>query len=344
MRDYFVIDMVWLRDYYPFGALMPGRSGGTSDTRYGFNGMEKDDELKGEGNSYDFGARIYDPRLGRFLSLDPKSSHYPDLSPYCFAANSPIVLIDEEGEGPVYVVQSKSQSEKLKPLIESYSNGDISYSVLDKAIKETLGMDYTKGKDADYLKRQYAASNLNLRYKKDRFIDDDSWYSNFSEPAPYVAYKEKHTLNAITTIILTEQGDDGKWVQNSYDVVDPERQKDLETFLPAERVLLQMENSSLKSQLRELRKKLKHEEAVKTAAEIMQENDSKGGSDWGPKFSNELMRKGAENEIEKLTKQIEQTKNKLADNQDRLNTNQRETNLNNSLKGKRVRERVKVKF
>jgi RHS repeat-associated protein len=57
--------------------------------RYGFNNMEKDDELKGTGNSYDFGARIYDPRVGRFLSLDPKTTEYPFFSPYVFAGNNP---------------------------------------------------------------------------------------------------------------------------------------------------------------------------------------------------------------------------------------------------------------
>jgi RHS repeat-associated protein len=39
--------------------------------RYGFNGMEKDDEVKGSGNSLDFGSRIYDARTGRWLSVDP---------------------------------------------------------------------------------------------------------------------------------------------------------------------------------------------------------------------------------------------------------------------------------
>jgi RHS repeat-associated protein len=48
--------------------------------RYGFNGMEKDDNVKGEGNSYDFGARIYDPRVGRWLSMDAKSKDYPHSS------------------------------------------------------------------------------------------------------------------------------------------------------------------------------------------------------------------------------------------------------------------------
>jgi RHS repeat-associated protein len=87
-------------EYYAFGSPMPGRQFNSNASRYGFNGKEKDDELKGSGNSYDFGARIYDPRLGRFLSVDPDFEQYPFMSPYCYAANSPIKLIDEEGKGP----------------------------------------------------------------------------------------------------------------------------------------------------------------------------------------------------------------------------------------------------
>jgi len=52
---------------------MPGRSFTTSNGyRYGFNGMEEDNEIKNiKGSSLDFGARMYDSRLGRWLSLDP---------------------------------------------------------------------------------------------------------------------------------------------------------------------------------------------------------------------------------------------------------------------------------
>jgi RHS repeat-associated protein len=39
--------------------------------RFGFNTQEKDEEIKGEGNSLNFSLRVYDPRLGRWLSLDP---------------------------------------------------------------------------------------------------------------------------------------------------------------------------------------------------------------------------------------------------------------------------------
>jgi hypothetical protein len=39
--------------------------------RYGFNGKENDNEVKGERNQPDYGMRVYVPRLGKFLSVDP---------------------------------------------------------------------------------------------------------------------------------------------------------------------------------------------------------------------------------------------------------------------------------
>ncbi len=71
--------------------------GCAGDYRYGFNGMEKDDEVKGRGNSYDFGARMYDSRLGRWLTIDLLASKYPSLSSYNFVGNSPVVFVDPDG-------------------------------------------------------------------------------------------------------------------------------------------------------------------------------------------------------------------------------------------------------
>ncbi len=75
---------------------MPGRkfNGGY---RYGFNGKENDNEVKGDGNQQDYGMRIYDPRLGRFLSVDPITAEYPELTPFQFASNNPIAGIDLDG-------------------------------------------------------------------------------------------------------------------------------------------------------------------------------------------------------------------------------------------------------
>lgn len=63
--------------------------------RYGFNGKEKDN--KDGVVQYDYGFRIYDPRLVRFKSVDPLTKGYPMLTPYQFASNSPIANIDLDG-------------------------------------------------------------------------------------------------------------------------------------------------------------------------------------------------------------------------------------------------------
>jgi RHS repeat-associated protein len=67
---------------------------------YGFNGKENDNEVKGEGNQQDYGMRVYDPRVGKFLSVDPLTRTYPFYSPYLYAGNSPIRFIDVDGKGP----------------------------------------------------------------------------------------------------------------------------------------------------------------------------------------------------------------------------------------------------
>ncbi len=65
--------------------------------RFGFNGKENDNEVKGNGSQQDYGMRIYDPRLGKFLSVDPLTKSYPMLTPYQFASNSPISGVDLDG-------------------------------------------------------------------------------------------------------------------------------------------------------------------------------------------------------------------------------------------------------
>src|SRR5690554_3296597 len=65
--------------------------------RYGFNGMEKDDNVKGEGNSYTTEFRQYDPRVGRWLSIDPLFKNFPWQSPYVAFDNNPIYYKDPKG-------------------------------------------------------------------------------------------------------------------------------------------------------------------------------------------------------------------------------------------------------
>lgn len=65
--------------------------------RFGFQDQEKDDEIKGAGNSINYMFRMHDPRIGRFLSLDPLTKKYPWNSPYAFSENRVIDGVELEG-------------------------------------------------------------------------------------------------------------------------------------------------------------------------------------------------------------------------------------------------------
>jgi len=93
----FTPDVVAFNDYYPFGMLLPNRYESSGAYRYGFQGQEKDDEIKGEGNSLNYKFRMHDPRVGRFFAVDPLFREYPYYSPYSFGGNKPIRNIELEG-------------------------------------------------------------------------------------------------------------------------------------------------------------------------------------------------------------------------------------------------------
>ncbi|MBN9384681.1 MAG: hypothetical protein J0H74_28260 [Chitinophagaceae bacterium] len=96
--DYYSADVASASDYYPFGMGMPGRTISSGGYRYGFNGKENDNEVKGAGDQIDYGMRVYDPRVGRFLSVDPLTGKYPELTPYQFASNRPVEATDLDGQ------------------------------------------------------------------------------------------------------------------------------------------------------------------------------------------------------------------------------------------------------
>ncbi len=83
---------------YLYNKTVKGLQGYGIGYRFSFNGKEKDNETYGEGNANDFGARIYDSRLGRWISVDPLQAKYVDWSTYNFSMNSPISLMDPDGK------------------------------------------------------------------------------------------------------------------------------------------------------------------------------------------------------------------------------------------------------
>ncbi|WP_310560434.1 RHS repeat-associated core domain-containing protein [Flavobacterium sp.] len=77
--------------------IVPNRHGSSTAYRYGFQGQEMDNEIKGEGNSLNYTFRMHDPRVGRFFAVDPLSPMYPWNSSYAFSENNVMDAIELEG-------------------------------------------------------------------------------------------------------------------------------------------------------------------------------------------------------------------------------------------------------
>ncbi|MFL3663697.1 MAG: RHS repeat-associated core domain-containing protein [Flavobacteriales bacterium] len=152
--------------YLEFGSLLPGRNASSGDYRYGFGGHEKDDEVKGSGNSYDMGARLYDPRIGRTPTRDPYEAVYPGISPYVYALNSPIQAVDPDGNLVIFV--------------NGYHNGasGIFGGVFGNGILTEIG-------------RKKYWGGLDVKFSE-RIKDDNTYYSDGGARSAYSSATERY--------------------------------------------------------------------------------------------------------------------------------------------------------
>ncbi|MBS1537052.1 MAG: hypothetical protein JST20_04825 [Bacteroidetes bacterium] len=134
-------DVVSYSGYFPFGMQMQEDTWQSPLYRYGYNGKEKDGELKGEGNSYDYGARLYDPRKARWDAPDKLEKRYPGLTTYGMAGNSPISLHDPDGNvveattGDSQDAVVQSIEEKYQKFVKFDDDGILDVSALREGIK-----------------------------------------------------------------------------------------------------------------------------------------------------------------------------------------------------------------
>ena len=98
---------------------IPNRNFSNPEYRYGFQGQEKDDEIKGSGNSLNYTFRMHDPRVGRFFAVDPLTAKYPHNSPYAFSENRVIDGVELEGLEHRNIVISHVL---YNPMDETYSS------------------------------------------------------------------------------------------------------------------------------------------------------------------------------------------------------------------------------
>jgi len=165
----FDYDMITAADYTPFGRVMLGRNFAfLSRYRYGFNGKEMDNEVKGAGNLLDYGNRLYDPLVGRFLSVDPLTKSYPWYAPYQFAGNKPIIAIDMDGLEEVIRINQYSEGK-----VSTYIIRTTDTKIAQEATR--LWADVTGNRSAKENKFTSSNSFMN-REGLNKYSNKDAWY------------------------------------------------------------------------------------------------------------------------------------------------------------------------
>jgi RHS repeat-associated protein len=106
-------------NYYPFGLKHNSYNVDNfqPEFKYQYNGKELQDELGL--NQYDYGARNYDPALGRWMNIDPLAETSRRFSPYAYALNNPVFFIDPDGMQATYNWEEHNKGNK-----GVYTDGD----------------------------------------------------------------------------------------------------------------------------------------------------------------------------------------------------------------------------
>ena len=144
-----------INHYYPFGGLFANADGVQP---YKYNGKELD-TTKGL-NLYDYGARMYDPTLGRFTTMDPMAEKYYSVSPYAYCGNNPVNYIDIDGRE---VIALDEQSRKN--IVNTLSIEEAQYVRFSaKGVLDVQLLNKMQSSSANYIALRELA-NSNTKYK-----------------------------------------------------------------------------------------------------------------------------------------------------------------------------------
>ena len=192
-------------DYYPFGlSIQPTTT--SPPNLYLYNKKELQTEL----GQYDYGARFYDPVIARWGHIDPKAELYFSITPYAYAANTPVNAIDPDGHLVIFV---NGQHGSGTGGNRSYWRSDV-YHMVDGGVQDYYStLDFAQAVEDhfhDYHERYYDGamggwSNTmwSPSLKSNLFADDriDAGYSKGQEDAAAVIESLSRTNGVITESI-----------------------------------------------------------------------------------------------------------------------------------------------
>ncbi|GAA0874342.1 hypothetical protein GCM10009118_07500 [Wandonia haliotis] len=230
---YYQPDVVSYSDYYPFGMQLDSRHASSGGYRYGFQGQEKDDEVKGEGNSVNYKSRMHDPRIGRFFAVDPIGAKFPYNSPYAFAENQVIAFVELEGLEKATPEQQQNALNSLNEfknnanttsVFENISKDDFVSSLenmlnnpssIDQSRTNLCGIATSCKASIEYNPEEFVTmalsiyqtgeySNGNVTYKANKDLFDNSKSNGLGAAEFVVMTTLRHSLNGVLSYDPTD--------------------------------------------------------------------------------------------------------------------------------------------
>jgi len=187
--------------------------------RYGFNGKEKDaDGEFGSSTHYDYGFRIYNPSIGKFLSVDPLSNDFPFYTPYQFAGNKPIVAIDLDGLEEKIVINQYDYLDNKLVIINTVTL----YRNAEDGVQQLNGYSFDQyDKIDEYGPFGTLTVNHNLNIDNTVEVFEETWkqwYNNLSERSPMQRVASGFGFTVSDDFVLIGQGKETKEAESTTNV------------------------------------------------------------------------------------------------------------------------------
>jgi RHS repeat-associated protein len=167
---------------------------------HSFNGKEKDDEWNSTtGGFQDYGMRMYDTRIAKFLSVDPLAKKYPMLTTFQFASNTPIWGIDLDGLEVYYNTSGNKWSDADVKTYTGKTPDPTNKEVVLMTVKKWQIKILNKWQDIG----QYDVHTYNTKLKEDQILDRATWA--YGETGGALLRQYAHVINNISKNYSTEK-------------------------------------------------------------------------------------------------------------------------------------------
>lgn len=166
-----------VNNYYPTGLNIKeltanwSRDSKEPKNDYLYNGKSFQDDL--ELNWYDYGARMYDPQIGRFHTQDRFAEKYYLMTPYQYAANNPLLFIDVNGDS-LYVAKNAQSHDDIRNLAKKRNQQYICFNADGSVSLDFTGVDAKTKKKA--LRDEGIQTINNLVESKDVEGNTENYY------------------------------------------------------------------------------------------------------------------------------------------------------------------------